>query len=124
MIIKPIENGTRIRAGHTTFAGVLTSKDAGTIVEGEEVWEAEADGNQVKKGDKWLHVARAGGVAINGWMAIIHLGFRICEIVENSPDPIDAAAIIAAVKEVNVTVVDTDGKLWIVKCTPVSAMYL
>jgi hypothetical protein len=87
----PINNGTRLRTDHTTFAAVITSYGRGQLVVGDELWEAPADGNEVKKGDKWLHVTSVDGVNLTerGWMAYIHKGVAICnnftEIVEPPP---------------------------------------
>lgn len=87
----PIDNGTRLRFAHTTFSSVITSYNRGQLVVGDEVWEAPADGNEVKKGDKWLHVLSVDGVAApDGWMAIIHKGYPICDNfkeVGTNPDP-------------------------------------
>lgn len=75
----PISSGTRLRKEHNTFAAVITSYNYGQIMEGDELWEAPADGNEVKKGDKWLHVVSVDGVAVSpGWMAYIHKGLPIC----------------------------------------------
>ncbi|MBI3168406.1 MAG: NfeD family protein [Chloroflexi bacterium] len=87
----PLNSGTRLRADHTTFATVITSYGRGQLVVGDEIWEAPADGNEVKKGDKWLHVTSVDGVNLTerGWMAYIHKGVAICnnftEIVEPPP---------------------------------------
>lgn len=75
----PISNGTRLRKDHTTFAEVINSYNRGRVVVGDEVWEATADGREVHKGDKWLHVISVDGVPANGWMAIRHKGVPICE---------------------------------------------
>lgn len=81
-------NGTRIRTDHTTFADVLTSVNANVTVTGDDLWTAPADGNEVKSGDKWVHVSYNG---VTGWMAYIHKGQAICKdltIVTNPvPDP-------------------------------------
>lgn len=89
----PISSGTRLRTDHTTFASVITSYGRGQLIVGDEVWEAPADGNEVRKGDKWLHVTSVDGVnlAKTGWMAYIHKGVPICEnfkvIEEPTPPP-------------------------------------
>ena len=87
----PINSGTRMRKDHSTFAAVVTSFARGQVVVGDEIWEAPADGSEVKKGDKWLHVTSVDGVNVTerGWMAYIHKGTPICdnftEIVEPPP---------------------------------------
>ena len=89
----PISNGTRMRTDHTTFAAVITSYGRGQLIVGDEIWEAPADGSEVKKGDIWLHVTSVDGVNITnqGWMAYIHKGYPICsdlkEIEEPTPPP-------------------------------------
>lgn len=85
-----ISNGTRIREDHNTFANAVTSVSAGITVQGSEVWEAPADGAEVKKGDKWMLVSSVGGIRLSepGWMAYIHKGVPICRdfrTVEESP---------------------------------------
>ena len=86
----PIKNGTRIRTDHNAFADVITSVNTGVVVVGDEVWEAPADGSEVKKGDKWLRVKSVGGITFTevGWMAYIHKGVPICnnfKEVETTP---------------------------------------
>ena len=54
--MNPINNGTRLRKDHNTYSGVISSYNAGQLIEGDEIWEAPADGLEVKKGDKWLRV--------------------------------------------------------------------
>lgn len=88
----PINSGTRLRTDHTTFAAVITSYGRGQLVVGDEIWEAPADGNEVKKGDKWLHVTSVDGVNLTerGWMAYIHKGVAICnnfKVIEEPPPP-------------------------------------
>lgn len=81
-----ISSGTRIRQDHNTFAAVLTSVNANVTLTGTELWEAPADGSEVKKGDKWLKVSYNG---VTGWMAYIHKGQYICkdfsEVGESQP---------------------------------------
>lgn len=76
----PISSGTRLREDHNTFAGVITSYGATALVQGDELWIAPADGNEVKKGDKWLHVTHVNGNPVTqGWMAYIHKGVPYCD---------------------------------------------
>lgn len=80
-----ISNGTRVRQDHNTFANVLTSVPANVQVEGDELWVAPADGVEVKKGDKWLHITVGN---ITGWMAYVHKGVPICNnFVEVGVEP-------------------------------------
>ena len=74
-------SSTRIRKDHTTYATTLASIPASTVVAGDELWEAPADGDEVRKGDKWLHVTHVKGVelAVKGWTAYIHKGVAICK---------------------------------------------
>jgi len=85
----PISNGTRMRADHNTFARVVASFNRGQLVVGDEVWEAPADGSEVKKGDKWLRVVSVDGVNVaeRGWMALVHKGFPICDNFKEIEDP-------------------------------------
>ena len=88
----PLNSGTRLRTDHTTFAAVITSYGRGQLVVGDQIWEAPADGNEVKKGDKWLHVTSVDGVNLTeaGWMAYIHKGVAICNNfteIEEPPPP-------------------------------------
>ncbi len=87
----PFNSGTRMRTDHNVFASVIASYTRGQLVVGDEIWEAPADGSEVKKGDKWLKVTSVDGVNVDerGWMAYIHKGVPICDnfkIIEN-PDP-------------------------------------
>jgi hypothetical protein len=90
----PINNGTRLRTDHNVFAAVITSYNRGQLIVGDELWEAPADGSEVKKGDKWLRVTSVDGVNLTerGWMAYIHKGVAVCnnfkEIEDPDPDPI------------------------------------
>ena len=89
----PINNGTRLRFEHNVFASVITSFNAKELLEGVELWEAPADGVEVKKGDKWLKVLKHKGAILTtaGWTAIIHKGVAVCnnfkEII--APPPVD-----------------------------------
>lgn len=87
IIIKPRAGRTRIRSSHNTFAKIIV-EDCGPndLIQGDEIWKAPADGNQVRKGDKWLHVTRVNGVAEDGWMAITHKGDLISDFVSETPD--------------------------------------
>lgn len=86
----PISNNTRLRDGHSTYDDKIASYNAGQLIRGDEVWEAPADGSEVKKGDKWLHVTHVDGVALaeneRGWMAYIHKGFPICDNFQEHED--------------------------------------
>ena len=89
--ITPFNSGTRMRIDHSVFASVIASYTRGQLVVGDEIWEAPADGSEVKKGDKWLKVTSVDGVNVaeRGWMAYIHKGVPICDnfkIIED-PDP-------------------------------------
>ncbi|MBM4426548.1 MAG: hypothetical protein FJ031_04845 [Chloroflexi bacterium] len=77
----PITSGTRMRSDHSTFASVITSYGRGQLIVGDDLWEAPADGSEVKKGDKWLRVTSVDGVNVaqRGWMAYIHKGVPICD---------------------------------------------
>lgn len=85
----PISNGTRLRTDHNTFSTVITSYNRGQLVVGDEIWEAPADGSEVKKGDKWLRVTSVDGVNLTtrGWMAYIHKGVPVCNNFKTIEDP-------------------------------------
>lgn len=70
-----INSGTRVRQDHNVYASVLTSVNANVTVQGDELWTAPVDGNEVKAGDRWLKVTVNG---VTGWMAHIHKGVAIC----------------------------------------------
>lgn len=86
----PIDNGTRVRTDHNTFASVITSYNRGQLIRGDEVWEAPSDGPEVKKGDIWLRVTHVDNVELQpheqGWMAYIHKGYQICKDFEAHED--------------------------------------
>jgi len=73
---------TRLRTDHNTFADHKATYSSNATVFGDEIWEAPLDGNEVKKGDQWLHVTHVvvDGLetVIFGWMARIHKGVTIC----------------------------------------------
>jgi len=88
----PINNGTRLRADHNVFATIITSYNRGQLIVGDEIWEAPADGSEVKRGDQWLHVTSVDGVNLTerGWMAYIHKGVAVCNNfteIEAPPPP-------------------------------------
>ncbi len=89
----PITSGTRMRSDHNTFSSVVASYGRGQLIVGDEIWEALADGSEVKKGDKWLRVTSVDGINLTerGWMAYIHKGVPICDnfkvIEEPNPTP-------------------------------------
>lgn len=85
----PINNGTRMRSDHNVFASVIASYNRGQLIVGDELWTAPADGNEVKKGDKWLKVKSVDGVLVTerGWMALIHKGVAVCNNFTEIEDP-------------------------------------
>jgi hypothetical protein len=101
-----INNGTRLRNWHDVFSTVIDvdstianvqSFNANDKLEGDEVWEAPADGVEVKKGDKWIHVTKRNGNPIpeKGWTAVIHKGVAICHnLVEVGMPPIDPPVVV------------------------------
>lgn len=91
--MKPIKSGTRLRAGHDVFATVIIGDfNPADTLRGDEVWEAPANGAEVVKGDKWLHVTHRNGVELaeKGWTAIVHKGVPVCnnfKEVTTTPPP-------------------------------------
>ena len=47
-----------------------------------------ANGDQVVKGDQWLHVTKIDNAPTSGWMAIVHKGVTIANIQGNSSSPL------------------------------------
>jgi hypothetical protein len=89
-----------LRSGpNTSFARVLDSAvpvvvngyvARGTLMEGDELFTHATDiPNTAKTGDVWLHVIRAGGYPVDGWVAQRHMGFDICPLIVNDPLPPD-----------------------------------
>lgn len=110
----PIENRTRLRENHDVYSGVITSFNANDLLEGDELWEAPADGALVKKGDKWLRVLKRNGKTLEkpGWTAYIHLGEPICNNlrwVETTP-PTEPPAPVSFPQSVVWEYVDSTGK--------------
>lgn len=123
--MKPIDNGTRMRTGHSTFDAVITSYSRGQVVRGDAIWIAPADGSEVKKGDTWLHVTHVDGAAVieQGWMAYIHKGYAICEDFKTIADggteepapvvePINADVHVT-IRDNVVTAVTVGGETWV-----------
>ncbi len=88
--ITPIQGGMSVRRDHSTFEekiNTLLSTEKGF---GTELWTAAADGLEVKKGDQWLHITKAGTRAVDGWVAVVHKGERYCnllEVIDPTPNP-------------------------------------
>lgn len=99
----PINNGTRMRTDHNVFASNILSYNKGQVVVFDEIWEAPADGSEVKKGDKWGKVVSVDGVSVaeRGWMAYIHKGVAICNNFKIlvTPPPVDPPVVESAFPE-------------------------
>lgn len=108
----PINSGTRLRADHNTYATVITSYGRGQVILGDELWEAPANGAEVYKGDKWLHVIAVDGVNLTerGWMAYIHKGLKICENFEVIGDVPDVPPPPVSVFPESFTLTDPEGR--------------
>jgi hypothetical protein len=76
-----IADGTRLRMEHDTFSSYLETFRAKETLTGDQMWVAPADGEQVKKGDEWMHVTHRNGVPLSakGWTARKHKGLLICD---------------------------------------------
>lgn len=120
--MKPMFSGTRLH-DHNTFATVITSYGSNHTVSGNQLWEASADGVEVKKGDKWLYVTHVNGNEIleKGWMAYIHKGQFICDdfkiigdvpLPEPEPVPQINADINIVIEEGIITSVMVNGEQW------------
>lgn len=100
----PIDSGTRLRSDHNTFASQIDidpsmsgvqSFNRGDLLVGDELWEAPADGNEVKKGDKWVRVTHRNGVELvtKGWTAYIHKSTPICDNFNEITDEVSETPI-------------------------------
>ena len=92
MLVKPIGEGTRIRADHNTYGKVEKVVGPSDNVVGVEVFTAtEQIIDPVTKnvvqliGDRWLSVTSVNGIARSGWIALEHLGMAICNEVPEAP---------------------------------------
>ena len=56
---------------------------AGVKMYGNEV--APGNGADALAGDNWLHVLQIGSTAVNGWVAEIHKGEKLCTLTDNGP---------------------------------------
>ncbi len=97
----PISSRTRMRVDHNTYADVIDvdpiaanvqSFNMGDLLKGDDIWVAPADGDEVKKGDTWLHVTHRNGAAlkVSGWTALTHKGYPICKnftVIGEPPPP-------------------------------------
>lgn len=54
----------------------------GQVVSGIAVWEAPADGVNVRKGDKWMQLESGS------WVAVVHMGVTYGVVTEKDTDPI------------------------------------
>lgn len=110
--MNPINNGTRLRKDHNTYSGVISSYNAGQLIEGDEIWEAPADGLEVKKGDKWLRVISVDGIAVSeiGWMAYIHKSSPICNNFKSISDNDNGGSISNPVFPDSFTLIESNGK--------------
>ena len=72
-----------LRTDHTTSANKIAVMDAGKSAKGDDIWVAAQTTSSAKAGDKWLHVKEMDGKAVDGWMAIIHLGKEYCTVQDS-----------------------------------------
>lgn len=92
MLVKAIDEGTRIRSDHNTYGVVKSVVGPSDSVVGTEVFVAtEQIIDPVTKnavqliGDRWLAVTSVNGAARSGWIALEHLGVAICNEVPEEP---------------------------------------
>lgn len=77
-----------LRKDHSTASASITSYPINTVVYGNDLFTAPADlytsANVLyqKKGDVWLHVLEINGTAVDGWMAVIHLGTKLMVLTD------------------------------------------
>jgi hypothetical protein len=76
-----------LRSGHTVSAGKIGTLEQGKSAKGDELWIAAQTTSSAQAGDKWLHVKDLNGQAVDGWIAVIHLGKVYCNLVDNGGAP-------------------------------------
>lgn len=92
MKIKTLSDGTRLRNEHNTGGTIINNFSANVTLEGTIDWVATVDvynsSNVMinKAGDRWMQVEKANSVNVPvvGWMAIIHKGQAICNVIEEN----------------------------------------
>ena len=72
-----------LRSDHATAAAKTGLLDAGKPAKGDDLWVAAQTTSAAKAGDTWLHVKEMDGKAVDGWMAIIHLGKTYCTVQDS-----------------------------------------
>lgn len=72
-----------LRSDHATVSNKIGLMDPGKRAKGDDIWVASQTTNLAKAGDKWLHVKEMDGKAVDGWMAIIHLGLVYCAVQDS-----------------------------------------
>ncbi|GAB4545448.1 MAG: hypothetical protein Fur002_19570 [Anaerolineales bacterium] len=72
-----------LRKDHATSAAKLAVMEQGKIAAGDEIWVAAQTTNSAKAGDQWLRVKEMDGQAVDGWMAVIHLGTVYSTLQDN-----------------------------------------
>jgi hypothetical protein len=93
--MRPIEEQTRLRNDHNTAGEVMSNWGPGDLVECDGEFTAidvlkNSDGVIYQMaGDQWGHVAKINNQeAVKGvWMAIVHMGKPICQIVDAPVPP-------------------------------------
>jgi GH25 family lysozyme M1 (1,4-beta-N-acetylmuramidase) len=89
--ITPIsKDGLKVRMDHYVVdypsQNRIGSLEFGRFAFGNETWEAQSDGSNYKKGDKWLKVLSVDGEPIPGWMAVIHNGTPYGKLAPINPE--------------------------------------
>ena len=95
-----------IRSGHTTSDAKIGTLSANVPAEGEELWIATTGTSTCYVGDQWLHILKMGGQPIDGWVAVIHMGYKYCTLTDNGVTPPPSGD---APKAVKATVFFDDG---------------
>lgn len=93
--ITPLQGAMSIRGAHSTFDAKINTLLSTEKGYGSELYTAPADGTEVKQGDQWLHLTKAGSRVVDGWVAVVHKGIRYCNLTEivdgtppSAPDPV------------------------------------
>jgi hypothetical protein len=90
-ITNPTSNDLRLRAGPNVIFGGIGALPPGRKGRGNFIFTYQSnlttDGNlRAMTGDQWIHVTQLDGAAVDGWMAVRHLGRSYAAVVE-LPEP-------------------------------------
>jgi hypothetical protein len=92
-ISNPTSKNLRLRAGPNILFGGTGLLPPGRKGVGDFIYTYKADlvtdgSLRAQTGDQWIHVLEMDGAAVDGWMAIRHLGRNYAAIVQLPEPPI------------------------------------